>query len=401
LPNNRLPHVLYLIDHLAAIGGGEAALLKITRNLPKERFRCSVATFKIGELDLSRELTVPLHVFPLRRTYGVDAIRTAAKLRTLIREQQIEIVHTFFETSNLWGGLVAKLGGGPRLISSRRDMGILRARKHRIAYRVVNRLCDGVVAVSDQVRKWCIEKERIDASKVVTVHNGVELERIDREQSDFAAIDGLAVDESVPFITTIGNIRRVKGTDIFLRAAALVIRKRPDVRFLIVGAVNEPDYMEELQRLVRELGLVEHVIFTGLMSPVPILRRSSVFCMLSRSEGLCNALLEAMACRVPSVATSVGGSVEVIKDGSDGFLVPNEDYHSAAQRILLLLEDTSIRSKMARNARAKIEAMFTVEKMVDTLADFYDRLLGRHDQGNKFALQTPEHPVLMRTLVPK
>jgi hypothetical protein len=99
-----------------------------------------------------------------------------------MREENVEIVHTFFETSNIWGGLVTKIGGGPRLVSSRRDMGILRESKHRIAYRLVNRLCDGVVTVSDQVSRWCVREERIDPSKVITVRNRVELERLERKK---------------------------------------------------------------------------------------------------------------------------------------------------------------------------------------------------------------------------
>ena len=144
---------------------------------------------------------------------------------------------------------------------------------------------------------------------------------------------------------------------------------------MVVGAVNERSYMDELRRLVNELNIAEHVIFTGVLDPLPILQGSTVFCMLSRSEGMCNALLEAMACKVPCVATSVGGNLEVIEDRKDGFLVPNEDYRSAAEKILLLLDDASLRCKIAQKARQKIEGMFTVEKMVGTLADFYDRIL--------------------------
>jgi hypothetical protein len=91
--------------------------------------------FKIdARRDIFENFPCPWWLFPLRRTYDWNALQTALRLRRLIRTQQVHIVHTFFESSDLWGGLIAKLSGTPVLISSRRDMGIYRTSKHQLAY---------------------------------------------------------------------------------------------------------------------------------------------------------------------------------------------------------------------------------------------------------------------------
>src|SRR5579883_3347218 len=95
-----LPHVLYIIDHLIALGGGEGALFRIVRNLPRNRFRCSVVTFREQRAPSMADFPCALHVLPLRRTYDFNACVTARKLRRIIRDEHVDIVHTFFETAN-------------------------------------------------------------------------------------------------------------------------------------------------------------------------------------------------------------------------------------------------------------------------------------------------------------
>ena len=91
------PHILFLIDQLCEAGGAERVLLNMVRLLPKDKFRCSLATFKLdARVDLFREIPCPVHVVRLRRTYGWSGLRAAYELRALIRSQRVNIVHTFF-----------------------------------------------------------------------------------------------------------------------------------------------------------------------------------------------------------------------------------------------------------------------------------------------------------------
>jgi hypothetical protein len=142
------PHVLFLIDHLMARGGGEGNLLKLVQLLPPEQVRCSVATFRIHP-EIRKSIHVPVYIFPWRRVYHWSALKAALALRRLIRDEQVDIVQTYFETSNLWGGLIARLSGAS-LLPSRRDMGILRKPKHKLKHLPKPRLRHNSTRLSDK-----------------------------------------------------------------------------------------------------------------------------------------------------------------------------------------------------------------------------------------------------------
>ena len=372
-------HVLYIIDVFKGIhaGGAERSLVSITHHLPADRFRCSVAILGRDPAPETEEIFgCPVHLLPLRRTYNWSAAKTAWQLRSLIRSENVSIVHTFFETSDLWGGGVARLSGCPLVVSSRRDMGIFRKPKHDLAYKVFGPHMDLVLTVSDQVRTHTIARDGMRPDKVVTLHNGISTARFD-EPCDRAALrSALALDAASPVICTVGNIRHVKAFDIFIRAAARVTRIFPQAVFLIVGYNDDESCRTELENLVTELNLSRNVFFVGGHSEVaPFLKLSDIFCLLSRSEGFSVALLEAMACSLPCVATRVGGNAEAVAENQTGFLVESEDVEGAADRILRLLRDPDRARQMGAAGRQAVEQDFSVEKMVRKLTGLYDHLL--------------------------
>jgi L-malate glycosyltransferase len=373
------PHVLFLIDHLMALGGGETNLLKVVELMPPELIRCSIATFRIKP-EIRQSIPVPVYVFPWKRFFHLDAWKAVIALRKLIRTEKVDIVQTYFETSNLWGGLVAKLSGA-LLLSSRRDMGILRKSRYALAYRIVNRLSDRVLAVSEEVKRFCIDADRIDPNKVSVVYNGVDLKQIAAENSDdnpFADADWAGASH---VITCLANIRRVKGIDTLIQTAQRVCRELPDAVFVIAGSLYERDYSEEMQSMIRRLGLEKNVKLLGFVGdPVPLLKMSDAFCLLSRSEGFCNALLEAMACGVPSVVTRVGGNPEAITDGENGFLVPVEDDAIAAERLLTLLRDPEQGARIGESGRKSVQTRFSAEGMIQKLIGVYRDLLAERDK---------------------
>ena len=375
LSSNR-PRVLFLIDRMhATTGGAEGAVHRLCQFLPERGFRCSVATFWAGE-GLQQCFSCPVHVLPLSRIYDWNAFQQALVFRRLLHSERVDIVHTFFPASDLWGGLVAKLSGCPVLVSSRRDMGILRARKHALPYRLANLLFDQVQAVSDKVREFSIGEDHLPANKVVTVYNGTDLEAIDAATAcDPACLPG----SEGPVIATVANIRSIKGIDILVQSASLVLRQVPQARFLIIGAeLQEPDYVKGVRTAIHNLGIQDRVHFMGRRTDVcSVLKSCNVFCLPSRSEGMSNALLEAMACSLPCVATNVGGNSEVIVEGQTGFLVPSEDPNALANQLVVLLGDLALAHRMGKAGRRIVEARFTVRHMVNRLADLYEALLTR------------------------
>ncbi|MGH9702014.1 MAG: glycosyltransferase, partial [Candidatus Acidiferrales bacterium] len=322
--------------------------------------------------------------FTMRRTYGWHALKVAWELSSLIRRENVSIVHSFFETSDLWGGAVAKLSGVPILVSSRRDMGIQREKKHDTAYRYMRRFTDLVLPVSNQVRDFCIERDGLDPKKVVTLHNGVEIERFANTGSGEAIRYAFGLENASHIVSAIANIRPVKGLDVMIRAAAIVCRKFPRACFVIVGTPHRSVFLRELKALAQELGIAGNVRFLGGHDEIErFLKISDAFCLPSRSEGFSNSLIEAMGCGLPCVATDVGGNREALQEGVSGYLVANEDSQAMGERILNLLENPELARRMGAAGRRKVEQMFTAEAMMSTLTSHYQTLLKQKRNGRQ------------------
>jgi glycosyltransferase involved in cell wall biosynthesis len=374
---SRRTHVLFLIDQLCETGGAERVLLQTIRLLQKEHFRCSLATFKIDKSqELFRDLPCPCCVYPLKRTYDWNAFKTALSIRRFIRKEAVQIVHTFHETSDLWGGLVARMAGHPSLVSSRRDMGILRRPKHTVAYRLMNRVPDLVLTVSEQVRRFCIETDRLPPERVFTLYNGLELESIEKVNGSAGFPGLLGIGENTRIILTVGHIRRVKGIDVLVETAARVTKSFPDVVFLVVGRDCEEEHLREIKSRIGELHLESKVRFLGEMKDIyPLLKLATMFFLPSRSEGFSNALIEAMACGRPSVVTDVGGNSEAIENGRTGYVIESENVEAAADRILRLLHNPAEMAAMGAEARRVAQRRFTAQAMLENLMAQYRRLL--------------------------
>jgi glycosyltransferase involved in cell wall biosynthesis len=366
-----LPHVLLVLDQFPkTLGGGERIVLNLAALLPKYGYRVSILTFSVHpESPALKSLPCPVYLLPLQRTYDLTALRAALDLRRFLRLQQIQIVQTFFESSDIWAGFVTKTMSKAKLIWSRRDMGILRTRKHHIAYRLMAGAPDAVFAVSEQVRQHCIEVDRIDPARVQTIYNGISL-------ADWNTPARPAKAPGEILVTTVGNIRPVKGHDVFIKAAASIVPLFPKVSFSIAGDVLDPDYLAELQTLVRNLNLSDHFHFVGGISNLrEHLSVADIFVLPSRSEGFSNAIVEAMAAALPVVATNVGGNAEAVKDGVSGFVVPSDDPAALSAAITRLLSDPSLAKAMGEAGKDLVAENFTAEAMMNRITATYRNLL--------------------------
>ncbi len=369
---NSSPHVLLVVDQFSRnLGGGERIVLKLAALLPRYGYRASILTFAADpESPALRSAPCPIYLLPLQRTYDLAAMKAALHLRRFLKQQQVRIVQTFFESSDIWAGFVTKTMSNAKLIWSRRDMGILRTRKHEIAYRLMSGLPDAVFAVSELVRRHCIEVDRIDPARVQTIYNGLNLDDWDTSARVHPA------DES--HVTTAGNIRRVKGHDIFIKAAAALVPQFPNTSFSIAGGILEPDYFEELQSLVRDLNLADRFHFLGGVTNLrEHLSGADIFVLPSRSEGFSNAIVEAMAASLPVVATDVGGNAEAVQDGVSGFIVPPEDAAALAAAIAQLLADPSRAEAMGAAGHQRVADKFTTDAMMKQTAAAYANLLAQ------------------------
>ena len=357
----------------------------MVRHLPRYGFDCSIGTFDLSlEKDFISHFPCPIHDLRLTRTYDFTAMKIAAKLWKLAATEKFDIVHTMFPTSDLWGASIARLAHRSLIISGRRDLGIVRSPKHGVAYRILRNTFDQIQAVSDAAGEAAISQDGVERDRVHTVHNGVELDRIDHtpKHTDLVNTYGLNPN-GLTVVSAFGKVWPVKGVDVLVRSAAEVCQQLPDTNFIVAGWA-EGAYAESVKQLAESLGVAKNIKFIGrVKNIVSIVKACDVFCLLSRSEGLSNALLESMACGLPSVVTAVGGNPEVVRHEQTGYLVENEDSAGAAKRMLELLGNESLRRKMGQNARSVVEREFSVDVMLRRIAFLYEKALERASEERK------------------
>lgn len=247
-------------------------------------------------------------------------------------------------------------------------MGILRGRKHTLAYRALRHLPHAVFAVSDGVRQHAIAIDGVLRERVHTIYNGLAI-----DSSDIAPKRDTG---SPVVIASIGNIRRVKGHDLLIRAAAQVVRRFPGTTFTVAGEILEPDFYAELKSLLHEFGLEHSFHFVGGVSDLTtFLSEADIFVLPSRSEGFSNALIEAMANGLPVVATDVGGNAEAVQTGVSGWIVEPENVDALAAAIVGLLESPERCAAMGTEGKLAVQQRFTVEAMMRNTTAVYHALL--------------------------
>ena len=363
--------MLFVVDQLGkSLGGGERIALKIAGLLPPFGYRASILTFFAHpESAAFQSSQCPIYLLPLQRTYDLRACRGAVSLARFLDQQQVEIAQTFFESSDLWGGLVIKTMSDAKLIWSRRDMGILRTSKHQRAYRLLADVPDAVFAVSEQVSQYCTRVDGIAPQRVRTIYSGLDLARWPLRVAS-------QTPERLVRVVTVGNIRHVKGHDVLIRAAATVLQQCPDVSFKIVGEVLEEKYFEGLRSLASELQLTDRFTFAGGSAAIgEHLAESDIFVLPSRSEGFSNAIIEAMAAGLPVIATDVGGNREAVAPGVNGFLVPSDDPAALASALKTLVAEPELRMGMGTAGRQIAENRFSDEVMMRNTVAVYDQLM--------------------------
>ncbi|HZS48334.1 MAG TPA: glycosyltransferase [Blastocatellia bacterium] len=371
------PKVLELIDSFR-VGGSERQAVQTTRLLTQSgRFDVSVACLNnigplrsdIDELDLDY---VP--EYRLNNFYDRNTMTQARRFADYLKSQKIDIVHTHDFYTNIFGMISAAIAQVPVRIASRRESSKRRADKRlleRIAYRWSHR----VIANCDEIRRQLVA-EGVPAQKIVTVYNGLNLDRLrvrDFDRASALAQFNLPNDGSKRFVTIVANVRPVKDHKTFLRAAQLVRSSVPEAYFVIAG---EGELIEEMRQLARELGIGSSTFFIGRCNQVADLLALSEVCVLSSiSEGFSNSILEYMAASRPVVATDVGGAREAIIDGETGYLVPAENHSLMAKHITGLLNDRERASEMGRRGRLEVEKKFSCERQLEQVEGLYRQLL--------------------------
>jgi glycosyltransferase involved in cell wall biosynthesis len=380
----RLPRILQLVQGFHQ-GGSERQAVQLTRLLHESgRYRVHVACMNgTGGLrdEVERLGLVPIPEFSLNSFHDVNTLLQLRRFARLLRERQIDLVHTHDFYSNIFGMLGAALAGVPARVASRRESAVRPPMKRRVE-RGAYRLAQAVVANCQEVRRQLIQ-EGVRADRVVVIPNGVDLERltpaVGLPREEALAILKLQGAAGRRLVTIVANLHPVKDHATFLRAARRVHAQMPEAAFVLAG---EGELDEPLRALATELGLERDVFFIGPCRHVPDLLALSDVCVLSsRSEGLANAILEYMVAARPVVVTDVGGAREAVADGETGYIVPRGNEEAMAERVLTLLRDPSRRQTLGELGRRVAEECFSCAAQLARTEALYGKLLASRAAG--------------------
>ena len=362
--------ILILIKGLGR-GGAEQLLASAVPYLDRSRFHFEVAYLLPWKDALVHELRESgLRVTCLDGARGAGWI---GRLRTLVRERRIDLLHNH----SPYTAIGSRIGLGRQIVRVYTEHNTW-DRYHPLT-RWGNLLTlarvDHVFAVSDHVRgsiRYPAPLRWMRMPPIESLYHGIEPSAV----ASWAGGDGvrreLGLLDDAPVVGTVANLKAHKRLDDLLRATVLVRKDVPDARLVVVGA---GPLEEDLRRLAGELHLDGSVVFTGFRDDAPRIASSfDVFAMASDHEGLSIALVEALALGRAVVVTDAGGLSEVVQDGVQGFVVPTRNPAELAQRIVRLLRDPGLRSRMGEAGRLR-SADFHIGRAVRRIQTVYEDLL--------------------------
>jgi glycosyltransferase involved in cell wall biosynthesis len=358
-----VPRTVVHFLETTVFGGTEQSMLNLAGGLDRRRWRPVVlhhAAPGLAPLVAQAErLEVETRVVP-RRSSLVRAIR---ELRPTIFHAHLHVPLAC--TAALVAAAVARVPGV--VATEQLWVDLSRARSLYLGSRLIARLVDRYVAVSQAVAAQLRSPYGVPARKVVVVPNGIPL-RVSASPPLSLRAD-LTRGRGGPVVLTAARLDRQKGHEHLLRAAALV----PQATFVLAG---DGPLRSRLAELARILGVADRVLFLGHRDDVPALLAScDVFVLPSLYEGLPLSLLEAMASGRPTIATDVAGSNEVVRHAVSGLLVPPADATAMADAIRRVLADPVEAERLGRAGRERVEREFSVERMVRGVEAVYDEVL--------------------------
>ncbi len=235
----------------------------------------------------------------------------------------------------------------------------------RLVHSLLHRTHTSIVILSSRMRDYLAAHD-FDLPDVQLIPNGVDVTRFTPAHGDTS----IGAREQV--VVCVSKLRYEKGIDVLLQAWQLVHEQAPQARLIMVGS----GYLQtQLVCMAKALDIATSVEFAGLQNDVPAqLHRGSLAVLPSRWEGMPNALLEAMSCGLPGVATRVSGSEDIIQHGVNGLLVESEDYQGMAQALLTLLHDPQLAQKYGQAARETVERHYSFEQIMDRYVELYQRI---------------------------
>jgi glycosyltransferase involved in cell wall biosynthesis len=361
-----IERVLLVAPHLEARGTSEC-IFNLAREL--RRLEVSVAVFCAPGpvLEMFRREQVPVRTFE-----HMEGMRLRfAEKRTLLRaveefSPQLVHGHTFRVASALT--LLRRRIAAPQVLTLH-----WLPKADRSARRSLRGL-DGIIASTESVREGLVNRCGVEKQKVKVIANGIDLERLARRQMP------PIFRSAVPAVGSLGPIEEQRGHELFVKAAALIVKTGAPVQFVVAG---QGDELPGIRKLVRNLGLQHDVtIAPDFATYVDVLDALDVVVQSSQVDVSGLSILEAMGCGRPVIAFNTGTACEIIEDGRTGKLVPKGDVDALAAAIVHLIQNKDEARQMASNAQEAVRERFDIRNTAAETLDYYRDVLAASETSS-------------------
>ncbi|MDO3636847.1 glycosyltransferase [Mycolicibacterium arseniciresistens] len=358
---------LFIVPDLR-IGGAERHLVTLVTRMDATRFRPEVLC--IGEegefFSALTDAGIPAHAMRLPKRHALQALRGLVET---MRRMRPDVVVLRGYNAEALGRIAARIAGVKHAVLWVHNIGDAepRGRARRLTDRILDRWTDRYFGVAEAQRSYLTDDLGYPADRVRIIHNGVDPAQFGTG-TDRRVLTGLGIAPGAPVAGVVAALRPEKDHVTFLHAARRVVDARPGAQFLVIG---DGPARPGLETLCATLGLADNVHFTGARRDIDrLLQAVDVFVLSSRTvECFPVSLLEAMACARPAVCTDVGGVAEMLVDGVTGHLVPPGDPGQLAGRLEQLFADPAAARRMGLAGRARVEAMFSLDRSVAAAED--------------------------------
>ena len=349
------------------LGGQEFRILHEAVGMQKRGHQVFLAAPPESQLTVEAQRR-GMPIIPLTMSTG-RWVFLVFRFMKIYEKFRIEVVNTHGSIDSWTASLAGRLSPrAPVIIRTRhKSTPVSNTFRHRLLYA---KLPNRVLTTGESVRQELIENIGVEPAKIVSIPTGVDLDKFSPREPDFLLKRSLEIGGDQQIVGTIAFLRDYKGVNIFLQAAAMVIAKNPLVTFLVIGDGPEK---HNLENLAHELSLDGHVRFLGFRDDIPGLLSILDVVVLSslNSEGVPQALTQALAMERAVVATSVGGIPEIIREEETGLLVPPGDAGRMAFALLRLLNERELRSRLGKTGYCYVNQSLSLAKMLDKTEALY------------------------------
>ncbi len=358
-------------------GGMEMHVPQLASGLRRRGHDVWVAAFPGSPLfEEARKLNLPVYSFPIHSYFHPKQIK---KLAHFIRSQQIQIVHSHY-SRDLWTIVpVLKWAKSPAPLFLTKHIGTQSPKKDFLHRWLLVRV-ERIFANSEVIRKNILQTHPIEASRVETLHLGIDTRRFQpRPGMKEKMRRELGIPAKAVVFAIAGRLQRAKGYFEFIRMAEALGGENPNVYFLLIGGASrgEEEAAEEIRRRAASSEVADRLIFTGFRPDIEnILQAADVFVFPSYAEAYGLVVLEAMALGLPVISSNCDGILDIVLDGQTGELVPPKNVPELVEKARRLLERSELRKRYGQAGLARVREEFTWEQMLDKLLARYNQALG-------------------------